>query len=136
MIHQGLESSGRIYTMNIALWIAQGLLAVEFLYHGWTMWSPPAKLMKMMAYVHAIQPGFRRFIGAAELLAAVGLILPGLTGILPWLTPLAALGLILVMLSAMVYHVQHKEYPNIVLNLVLLALAVFVAYGRFLAAPL
>ena len=84
----------------------------------------------------ALQPGFRRFIGVGEILAAIGLILPALTGILPWLTPLAAVGLIILMISAVVFHIQRKEPLNIVLNMVLLALAVFIAYGRFVVVPL
>jgi uncharacterized membrane protein YphA (DoxX/SURF4 family) len=83
-----------------------------------------------------IPSGFRRFIGTAEILAGPGLILPVLTGILPWLTPLAAVGLIIVMLGALIFHIRRKEYPNIGMNLVLLVLAVFVAYGWFGVNPL
>lgn len=83
----------------------------------------------------AISPGFRRFIGVAEILAALGLILPWLSGILPSLTLLAAVGLIIVMIGAVIFHIARREYPNIVLNLVLLVLAAFVAYGRFVAQP-
>jgi uncharacterized membrane protein YphA (DoxX/SURF4 family) len=122
--------------MNIALWIAQGLLVLDFLIHGWMMWSPPQNLIKGMEYIKAVPPGFRRFIGVAEILACLGLILPGLTGILPWLTPLAAVGLIIIMLSAMVFHIQRREYPNLGLDLILLVLSVFVAYGRFILSPL
>lgn len=89
-----------------------------------------------MAYIWAIPPGFRRFIGVAEVLAAIGLILPGLTHILPWLTPLAATGLVIVMISAVIFHVRRREYSNIVFNLVLFALVAFVAYGRFVLSPL
>jgi hypothetical protein len=84
-----------------------------------------------MAYVLAIPPRLRRFVGVAELLAAAGLILPWLTNILPWLTPLAATGLVIVMIGAVVFHISRREYPNIVFNLSLLALAAAVAYGRF-----
>lgn len=76
------------------------------------------------------------FIGVAEILGGVGLIAPAATGILPWLTPLAAAALALVMLLARGFHAMRREYPNIVNNLVLLAVAAFVAYGRWMAAPL
>jgi hypothetical protein len=88
-----------------------------------------------MAYITAIPTGFRRLIGVAEILAGIGLALPTLTGILAWLTPLAAMGLIIVMVGAVIFHIPRKEYPNIVFNLVLLALAAFVAYGRFVVVP-
>ena len=89
-----------------------------------------------LAYIRAIPSGLRWFTGIAESLGGVGLILPGLTGILPWLTPLAALGMVLVMGGAVVFHIPRKEYPNIVFNLILLALAAFVAYERFALAQL
>jgi uncharacterized membrane protein YphA (DoxX/SURF4 family) len=122
--------------MNIALWIAQVLLALDFGIHGWEMWSLTMTPPKMFGYIVDISPRSRRFIGAAEILAAIGLILPGLTGILPWLTPLAAVGLIIVMIGAIPFHIRRKEYPNIGLNLILLAVAAFVAYGRFVIMPL
>jgi len=84
-----------------------------------------------MNYIEAIPVGLRRFTAVAESLAGAGLILPWLTGILPWLTPLAAMGLVLVMIGAVIFHIPRREYPNIVFNLVLLALAAFVAYERF-----
>lgn len=121
--------------MNIILWIVQVLLALNFALHGRMMLLPPATMRKGMEYVLAISPGFRRFIGVAEILAALGLILPWLSGILPSLTLLAAVGLIIVMIGAVIFHIARREYPNIVLNLVLLVLAAFVAYGRFVAQP-
>lgn len=89
-----------------------------------------------MAYIWAVPTAFRRFIGIAEILATIGLILPGLTNILPWLTPLAATGLVILMISAAIFHLARREYPNIVFNLILFALAAFVTYGRFVVAPL
>ena len=120
--------------MNIVLWIIQILLAFAFIYHGWMMLSLPPQARKggQMEYVEAITPGLRRFTAIAESLAGVGLILPWLTGILPWLTPLAAAGLVLVMIGAVIFHIPRKEYPNIVFNLILLALAAFVAYERLI----
>ena len=119
--------------MNIVLWIIQILLAFVFIYHGWMMLSlpPQARQGGQMDYIEAIPSGLRRFTAVAESLAGVGLILPWLTGILPWLTPRAAAGLVLVMIGAVIFHIPRKEYPNIVFNLVLLALAAFVAYERF-----
>jgi len=101
------------------------------------MWSLPIQAREggQLAYIEAIPVGLRRFTAVAESLAAIGLILPGLTGILPWLTPLAALGLVIIMLGAIVFHIQRKEYPNIVFNAILLALAAFVMYGRLVLAP-
>ncbi len=128
--------------MNIALWILQIVLAVVFAWHGWLYlsWSPSTAAWfakrNPSGEPLGLAPTFRTFIGICELLAAAGLILPGLTGILPWLTPLAAVGLTLVMLGAAVFHRSRQENSNIVLNLVLVAICVIVAYGRFSMVPL
>ena len=124
--------------MNILLWILQALLAFVFISHGRMMLSlpPQARQGGQMAYIDAIPSGLRNFTAVVESLAGVGLILPWLTGILPWLTPLAAAGLVLIMVGAVIIHIPRKEYPNIVFNLVLLGLAAFVAYERFVMIQL
>ncbi|HET7901849.1 MAG TPA: DoxX family protein, partial [Candidatus Nanopelagicales bacterium] len=70
-------------------------------------------------------------IGVLEVLGAIGLILPGITGIAPFLVPLAATGLALLMIGAIVVHARRGERQPIGANIVLLLLAVFVAWGRF-----
>jgi hypothetical protein len=79
---------------------------------------------------------FVRFIGVAEILGAIGLILPALTGILPWLTVAAAIGLAIVMASAIIFHLMRGEANHIAVNVVFLALLLFVVYGRLALAPL
>lgn len=123
--------------MNIVLWIAQVLLGLAFIAAGINhafryeqMKAQPGGL-----WVTAIPRGLLTFIAICEILGGIGVILPALTGILPWLTAWAAMGLALIMLLAALFHLVQREYPNILLNLVLLALAVFVAYGRFVVLP-
>ena len=77
-----------------------------------------------------------RLIGILEILGAIGLILPAVTGIWPWLTPLAAAGLVLTMVGAMIVHGRRGEFSSIWMNIVLLALAAFVLFGRFIVVPL
>ena len=122
--------------MHVTLWILQVLLAVVFAFAGVTHFLPPEGLPEAMRGVAELPAGVPYFIGAVEMLAALGLILPGLTGIQTRLTPLASAGLILVMVSAIVWHVQREEFPNIVLNVVLALIAAFVAYGRWRLRPL
>ena len=117
--------------MNVVLWIVEVLLALLFAVHGRVMLFPEKEQTQWMPYIEAIPSALRRFIGAVEVLAAVGLILPQLTNILPWLTPLAGAGLVIVMVLAIIFHIPRKEYPNIIFNLVLLILSAFVVYGRF-----
>lgn len=120
--------------MNVALWVVQGLLALAFGMAGlMKLTQPKEKLAAQMPWVNDFAPNTVKLIGGLELLGAIGLILPLVTGILPWLTPLAAAGLVLTMLGAMATHLRRHENPMLVVNLVLLLLAAFVAYGRFTA---
>lgn len=84
-----------------------------------------------MAWIKAVPKQLLTFIGLAEIAGALGVVLPMLTGILPWLTPLAAALLAVVMLLAALFHLPRKEYQSIGFNLFLLALAAFVAWGRW-----
>lgn len=122
--------------MNIALWIAQVLLAGMYGMAGGMKTFQPDGVRKnpQMTWAHDKADGYIRFVGVSELLGALGIILPILTGILPWLTPIAAVGLSLIQLLAIfVVHLPKKEYQVIPVNIVLLALSVFVVYGRFTA---
>ena len=118
--------------MNIVLWIVQGLLAAMYLMAGVMKTFQTSKAKEQMSWAKNRSDGFVRFVGISELLGAFGLILPLLTGILPWLTPLAAIGLVLIQLLAIFKeHLPRKEYNIIPVNLVLLALSVFVVVGRW-----
>jgi uncharacterized membrane protein YphA (DoxX/SURF4 family) len=118
--------------MNVTLWIAQALLAAVFLMGGLTKATKSrSDLSGKMSWVEDFSDGQVKVIGIVEVLAAVGLILPALTGILPVLTPLAAAGLVITMIGATIVHLRRKEHPGIAINIVLLVLAAFVAWGRF-----
>jgi uncharacterized membrane protein YphA (DoxX/SURF4 family) len=118
--------------MNTALWIIQIVLAVLFAAAGIAkLTQPREKLMARMEWAEDFTDGQVKAIGAVELLGAVGLVLPAATGILPWLTPLAAAGLAVTMVLAALVHVRRKEVSFVPVNLVLAALAAFVAWQRF-----
>jgi uncharacterized membrane protein len=119
--------------MNIALWIVQGLLAVFFAAGGVVkLVRPPKRLYDQgLTWVEDFSPGAVKAIGALELLAAIGLVLPAVTGVVPLLVPLAAVGLGLLMVGAAAVHVRRGEVPFIAVNAALLAVAAFVAWGRF-----
>ena len=70
--------------MTVALWIIQSLLAALFLFAGAVKLVLPAEdLTGPIAFPIL----FLRFIGALEVLGALGLILPGLLRIRTGLTP-------------------------------------------------
>lgn len=117
--------------MSITLWIIQALLALVFLVAGVIkMARSKEQLAGRMEWVEDFSPNAVRLIGVTETLGALGLILPAATGILTWLTPLAAVGLALVMVGAIITHVRRSRYSRIMMPIVLLVLAAFVAYGR------
>ena len=127
--------------MNIALWVLQGLLAVMFLLAGFMKATKAKDEIKKsggerMAWVDSVSDSNLKLIGILEVLIGFGLVLPQLTGILPWLTPLAAVGLVCTMIGALLLHLQRKDgTQSLVTNIVLLLLAAFVAYGRYVLIP-
>lgn len=118
--------------MNIALWVVAIVLALVFLAAGLSkLVQSKEKLAPRMAWVEDFETGPIKTIGALEVLGAIGLVVPGVTGIAPILVPLAATGLALLMIGAIVVHARRGEKQAIPVNVVLLLLAVFVAWGRF-----
>jgi uncharacterized membrane protein YphA (DoxX/SURF4 family) len=117
--------------MNIVLWIVQVLLGLMFLMAGATKAFSYEKAKASMPWVKDSSKGLVIFIGLAELLGGLGLILPYALGITPILTPIAAFGLGIIMILAAGFHVKRKENQAIPMNLILLALALFVAFGRW-----
>ncbi|TMR90440.1 DoxX family protein [Nonomuraea basaltis] len=118
--------------MNVFLWVLQAVLAAVFGLAGVMHATlPKEKLRPMLPWVEDFTPTQVRLIGVVELLGALGLILPAVTGIAPILTPLAATGLAITMLGAAATHARRKEASAIAVNVVLLALAAVIAWGRF-----
>lgn len=119
--------------MNIVLWVVAGLLAAAFFASGiMKLIQPKEKLAAAgMDWSEDFSAGTIKAIGALEVLAAIGLILPAVLGVAPVLVPLAAVGLVLIMIGAGITHGRRGESQMIVVNVVLLALAAFVAWGRF-----
>jgi uncharacterized membrane protein YphA (DoxX/SURF4 family) len=122
------RESPRSRSMTRALWVAQGLLALLFLFAGgMKLVLPIEEMTKEMPL-----PGpFLRFIGVAEVLGGLGLVLPGLTGIRPGLTPLAAAGLVIIMIGATVVSAVSGGITQALLPLVVGLLLAFVAYRRW-----
>jgi len=115
---------------KIGLWAAQIALAVVYAMAGFMKATQPIEALTQMMGWPGSAPLLTRFIGVAELAGAAGLILPVATGILPRLTAWAALGLAAIQVLAIPFHIYRAEYMSLPVNLVLLALAVFVYRGR------
>ncbi|MPZ92967.1 MAG: DoxX family protein [Actinobacteria bacterium] len=120
--------------MNLTLWIVAGLLAVVLLLSSAKLFVPKEKMAGMSAFsrwVEDFSPGALKAIGALELLAAAGLILPAALDIAPVLVPLTAVGAALLFVGAVITRLRRGEKVTIVGDLVYLAMAAFVAWGRF-----
>lgn len=101
---------------------------------GTKLFVPKEKLAGMggsaSRWVEGFSPGALRAIGAIEFLAAAGLILPAALGIAPVLVPLAATGAVLLFAGAVIMRLRRGERATIIGDLVYLAMAAFVAWGR------
>lgn len=123
---------------NIGLWAAQIALALLYLMaaymHGV---MSPAALVAMGAVWAAEAPlWLLRFIGAAELLGAIGVILPAATRIAPRLTLWAAAGLLAIQALAIPFHALRGEWAALPFNLIYVALALLVFWGRAHKSPI
>jgi uncharacterized membrane protein YphA (DoxX/SURF4 family) len=117
--------------MNIALWVVQIILGLAFIMFGSMKSFQYDKAKASLPWVKDSTKGMVTFIGVSELLGGLGLIVPYATGIATILTPIAALGLGLIMILAAGFHAKRKENQAIGMNIIFLALATFVAIGRF-----
>jgi hypothetical protein len=120
--------------MNLALWIGAGLLAAVALTGGISKSFVPRQRLAAVhggGWTAGVSGGFVKTLGVLELLAAAGLILPGAVGIAPVLVAVTAVCWVLLMVGAMITHGRRGESTLVMLNLVYLALAVFIAWGRF-----
>ena len=129
-----LASTGK--PLRIALWIAQGLVAVVFCMSGFTKLATPIPdLAAMMPWTGEVSSGFVRFIGLVDLAGGIGILLPALTRIQPRLTVLAALGCVVLQVLAFGFHASRGEFAVLPMNVVLLALSAFVLWGRGKKVP-
>jgi uncharacterized membrane protein YphA (DoxX/SURF4 family) len=129
-----VEHAGTRKSMDVVLWITQGLLAAVYLAAGSMKLTRSREqlLQGNMGWVEDFSDPTVKTIGALELLGAIGLVVPWATDIAPVLTPLAAVGLALDMAAAATVHTRRKD-PTVALGVVgtLFVLNTFVAVGRF-----
>jgi uncharacterized membrane protein YphA (DoxX/SURF4 family) len=118
--------------VETVIWIAQGILAAVFLAAATLkLTNSREDLKEKTPYVEDLTDGQVKAIGTVEVLGAVGVILPAALNIAPILTPIAACGLALTMVAAATVLLKRGEASHVPLNVVIFALAVFVAIERF-----
>ena len=120
--------------MNLTLWITTGLLTVAALTGGISKtFVSKDKLAHVPGggWTNDHPAGFVKTLGVLELLAVAGLTLPAVVDVVPVLVPITAACWILLMVGATITHLRRGERAFVALNLVYLALAAFIVWGRF-----
>ena len=130
-------SSPRSKGLHVGLWVAQVALALVFTMSGFPKVAKSLADISQSVPVLATMPGaLVRFIGASELIGAVGLILPAVTRIKPVLTAWAAVGLATVMVLASLFHLSRGQVEMLPVTVLLGGIAAFIAWGRFRRAQI
>ena len=122
--------------INIFLWVSQGIIALLFIWGAYAkLVQPIAEAAKMMPWV-AESPNLALFSGIIDLLIGLGIVLPTAFRTLPQLTTYAALGTVAHMIGAIVFHGSRGESSAIGINIFIIAIAGFIAWGRTKKAPI
>jgi hypothetical protein len=121
------------HAANAGLWVAQGLLVAVFGFSAAVKGTQPKQrvLRLGMSGVVNIPVPLMRFTALCEVFGVIGLVLPYATGIAPVLTPAAAIGLGMIMIVAAVIHLRLHEPLTAGGNVILLAMCLLVAIGRW-----
>ena len=96
----------------------------------WKLITPVSALAAKFPWMGEVSPAFLRLTAVVNLLGGLGVLLPTLTRVKPGLTVLAALGCAVFQLCAIVFHLARGEAANTPFNFLLVALSVFVLWGR------
>jgi hypothetical protein len=123
--------------LRVGLWTAQVLVFALFTFSGvMKTFTPIKELAQMMPWAGEYSVGFVRTIGLIDLAGGIGILLPSLTRIMPRLTVLAALGCATLQVFAFAFHISRGEGAVTPLNILMLALSLFVLWGRNNKAPI
>ena len=122
--------------LHVALWVTQILLALLYTGTGiFKLVTPIATLAALWPWAGE-HPTLVRATGVVDFAGGLGLVLPALTRIKPGLAVLAALGLAALQVGAIIFHLSRGEAANTPFNFLMLALALFVCWGRRTKAPI
>jgi uncharacterized membrane protein len=123
-------------TMNILLWVLQGLAALLYGASGIMKVFMFDKVSKDVPSFGALPRGAWMALGILELACAIGLIVPGAFHWHPKLTVVAAAVMAIESLVFIGVHVKYREMTPIVMSAVLGLLMAFIAYGRLGLHPM
>jgi uncharacterized membrane protein len=117
--------------LNASLWLAQCLVFAGFTAIGlMKLLKPIPELAAMWPWTGQLPAGAVRSLGVIDIAGGVGVLFPALTRIKPGLTAVAALCAVALQLCAITFHILRGEIAVTPFNLVYLALAAFIFWGR------
>jgi hypothetical protein len=90
----------------------------------------------MIPWAGQLPKVFVRFIAVVDIAGGIGILFPALTRVKPNLTVLAALGCSVLQVLAITFHFSRGEGMLTPMNFGLLALSLFVLWGRSKKAPI
>jgi DoxX-like protein len=123
--------------LTIGLWTAQTIVFALFtLFGSMKLFMPVDKLAAMWVWPGQVPIWFLHLTGSLDVAGGMGVLLPAITRVQPRLTVLAALGCSLLQIAAIIFHVSRGEAAVVPLNAALLALSVFILWGRGRQAPI
>jgi uncharacterized membrane protein YphA (DoxX/SURF4 family) len=123
--------------LRISLWVVQALLSATFAGTGlWKLLTPVPELAAMIPWAGQVPASFLYATAVIDLCGGIGILLPALTRIKPRLAVLAALGCAVLQVCAIVFHVSRGEAARTPFNFVMVALSIFVYWGRSSKAPI
>ena len=118
--------------LRAGLWLAQVMLAGVYLPTGIAaLFLPAGQVLATVPWASHVPGGVLRFFGAVDLAAGLGVLLPALTRIAPGLTVLAAVCSAILQTFVILFHLFLGTLDTVLpVNLAVIALSVFVAWGR------
>ncbi len=124
--------------MNIALWSIQIILGIKLITVSYThgLRQSQSTMQEAIQKMGKFSQPFLFIISICTFIGTIGLILPGVLGSSTWITPVTAVILSIMLLFSIFFHIKCREKPKIFVSVILLALAIFVAYGRWILVPL
>lgn len=120
--------------MNLTLWIFTGVLAAALLVSTVKAFLPREKIAATgpaAEWILDFSPAALRTIAALEFLAAIGLILPAVLDIAPVMVPVTATCVAFLFAGATTMRLRRGERKTAAGDVVYLAIALFIAIGRF-----
>ena len=123
--------------MNKVFWVLQIILSIKLVSVAYThgLRQDKASMQEAIQKFGDLARPMLAIAAGGTLLGAAGLVIPGALGEMSWLTPWIAAVVVGMLLVSIVLHVRGREQPKIWVSLILCAMAVAVAYGRWVVAP-